>query len=462
MPQKFDVIVIGSGGGSKITRPAANLGHKVAIIEQGRLGGTCLNHGCIPSKMLIHPADVVNQINTAKKFDIQIAAPPKVDYTPLAQRVNRTIDEESFSIAPLYEKHPNITYFSDKASFVSDKVISVNGHRLTADKIFIATGARANIPLIPGLKGTPYLTYKEALKNTKLPKSMIVVGGGYIATELGYCYGSLGCDVSFVVRSCFLRQEDEDISEAFSKSFSKRFKTHFGYHPQKVRYENGQFCLTCQCQRGEVHTLSAEALLMSTGVRPNTDLLGLKNTKINRDHHGYIQVDNQLQTSVNGIYAFGDILGRHLFRHTANYEGEYLFKNIFLNKTRQPIVYPPIPHAVFSNPQIAGVGEREKSLIDKGIDYVKGINPYKSSAMGMALLSEEGFAKILVDKQTKKILGAHIMGHEASIMIHMMIAYMKMDACLDDLLDTIYIHPALPEILRNAAKKAAEQLERYT
>jgi dihydrolipoamide dehydrogenase len=167
-----------------------------------------------------------------------------------------------------------------------------------------------------------------------------------------------------------------------------------------------------------------------------------------------------LETNVDGVYALGDCVGNYYFRHSVNFEGEYLFDRLFGAKPRSPIVYPPVPYAVFTHPQVAGVGKTEDDLKKEGVDYFAGVNPYKSSAMGMALLSESGFCKLLFDRKTKRLLGAHIIGDEASNMIHMPIAYMNMNATLDDMLRTIYIHPALPEIVRNTARKAKTALDK--
>ena len=195
-------------------------------------------------------------------------------------------------------------------------------------------------------------------------------------------------------------------------------------------------------------------MLIATGITPNTDTLDLINTDIELAPGNFIRTNDHLETNIKGIYALGDCNGRYFFRHSVNFEGEYLFDQIFNNKPRAPIVYPPVPHAVFTDPQVAGVGMTEEQLIKGNVPYVIGLNHYKNSAMGMALLSESGFCKILFCKKSKKILGAHIIGAEASNMIHMLIAMMNMNGTLDDLLRMIYIHPALPEIVRNAARKA--------
>ena len=450
--QHFDVIVIGSGGGSKITRPAANLGNRTAIIDSGYLGGTCLNHGCIPSKMLSHPADIRLAIAESNKYELDVPI-GTVRFKELVTRVTNTIMADSAKIAPGYESHPNITYFPHHAKFVGPKTIEVNGERITGDKIFITVGAKAQIPYIPGLKDTPYLTYKEALRLTSQPKKMIILGAGYIACELGHFYGAMGTEVTYVVRSSFLRNEDQEVSEAITANFQNRFTCHMKSEISQVTYENGMFTVTIETLNGRF-TEQADALLIATGVLPYTDELGLDTTGVSINAAGAIQVDDYMETSCKGIWAFGDVIGRYLFRHTANFEGDYVCNTVFGGQDKKPISYPPVPHAVFCNPQIAGVGATEQALIQQNTPYFVGKNLYAHSGMGMALRSTDEFVKLLFHRDTKTLLGAHIYGDEAATMIHMLIAMMGKKATLDDLLGMIYIHPALPEVVRNAARKA--------
>ena len=456
--KRYDVIVIGSGGGAKITSPAAAKGFKVACIEKDRLGGNCLNRGCIPSKMLIHPADVALEIKDAHKYSIQNNPNFSVDFNKLITRISYTIDQNSDSIVTGYTKNPNIDYYKASAKFISNKVVEVNGEQLTADKIFIAVGARPHIPDVEGLQVTPFMTSTEALRNTNLPKKIVVVGASYIAVELGHAYGALGSEVHFLVRSQYLRQEDKETAQEFSRLFTQRYQTHFEAVPTKVLYQNGTFRISYE-QNGTPKNIMADALLVATGVVPNNDTLALENTDIQCTDKGFIKVDDHLQTTVDGIWAMGDCVGNYFFRHSVNFEGEYLWDSIFENPSDKPIQYPPVPHAVFSNPQVAGVGLTEEQCQEQNIDYVVGLNPYAKSAMGMALLSDGGFCKILIERSSKKILGAHIVGPEASNMLHMIIAFMNKDGTLDDLLNMIYIHPALPEIVRNAARKAQAALK---
>ncbi|RHX90578.1 dihydrolipoyl dehydrogenase [Leptospira stimsonii] len=456
--KQYDIIVIGTGGGTKLVTPPSKLGYKVAVIEKETPGGTCLNRGCIPSKMLIYPAEILTLAKHSEKFQITFPEKPVVDFKTLVERISKTVDEESASILPAYDKNPNIDYIQGNAQFVSDRVIRVNGEELTAERIFIAAGARPSLPNIPGLEGTPYMTSREALRRTELPKSLIVIGGGFIALELGFAYSAFGSDVTFLVRNRMLKNEDADIVDEFERVFTKEQKVLLHSNIQKVEYKENRFFLDVTIDGKEIR-LESEALLVATGIKPNSDLLGLTNTNIRTDENGYIQVNEYLETTAPGVYALGDIIGRYFYRHSVNFEGEFLFRTLYQEKKRTPIEYPPVPHAVFTHPQVAKVGKSEEELKALGIDYIAAKNPYSSSATGMARLSDSGFIKILVEKKTRKVLGAHAIGDEASNVIHLFILLMTMNGTIDDLLKMIYIHPALPEIARNAARKANEILQ---
>ncbi|CAM2067857.1 Dihydrolipoyl dehydrogenase [Sulfidibacter corallicola] len=456
--QHYDVLVIGSGGGTKISTPASHLGLKAAIVEKDRLGGTCLNRGCIPSKMLIHAAEVAETISTASRYNLR----PKgfeVDFEALVQRVSQTIDDESDSILPGYRKNENLHYYHGEARFVGDRTVSVRGKTLSADKVYIATGSRPRIPHIPGLDKVPFLTSTEALRLEKQPKKMIVVGGGYIATELAYYFSALGTDISMVVRSVLLRPEDAQVRAAFHKAFQRHAKVYHEATVDWVTFENGVYKMAICGEGGLKMELEGDALLIATGVVPNSDNLNLAAAGVETRPDGFIRVDDRLRTTAEGVWALGDVAGNFMFRHSVNLEGEYLFRTTIAEPCDEAIDYGAMPHAVFSSPQVAGVGETEDQLQARGADYVVGFRNYAASAMGMALRSEEGFVKILVNRADRKILGCHIIGHEASVLVHQVITLMQMKGTLDDLLATTFIHPALNEIVRNAARDARAKLQ---
>ena len=463
-PKSYDIIVIGSGAGAKIARPAAQKGLKSAIIEKDKLGGTCLNRGCIPSKMLIHPADVAQEIKNAKKFNINVDTKFSVQFSKLTKRINEEVSNTSQGIREKYEsgKIKNLDFYHGEAKFVEDKVIEINGKTITAEKIVIATGASPMVPPIPGLKETPYWTSTDALQASHLPERLTIIGGGYIGVELGHAFGSLGSKINFMTIDGFVERLDQDIREEFTNVFENRYKLHQG-KTTKVEYnkEQKEFKLSYEDTQGKKRTIKSDKLLVATGVKPNNDMLGLENTSIRLNDKGFIRVNKHLETGCPGIYALGDCVGNYMFRHSANFEAEYLFDKLVENTHSKPINYPPMPWAIFTNPQVAGIGASESELQEKGVEYIVGKNSYSKSAMGEALRSEHGFVKLLFDKKTKKLLGATIIGEQASVMIHMCSILLTKKAKLEDFFSFIYIHPALPEIVRNAARNAKTKFESF-
>ncbi|MCP4455148.1 MAG: FAD-dependent oxidoreductase, partial [Planctomycetes bacterium] len=232
---------------------------------------------------------------------------PTVNFPALIERISRTVDAMSASQRDALLSTPNLDFIPEHAEFVEDRVIRAGSHRLTAPKTFIATGSRPSIPDIPGLADTPFMTSQEALRRTDLPERLLVIGASYIAVELGTAYAGAGARVDFIVRSRFLRREDEEISLAFAKQFGKTHAVHQGMVPQKVRFQDGLFTVTSQDK-----TLQGDALLVATGTVPCTENLGLHNTGIYTTTKGFIQVDDYLQTSASGVYALGDCIGRYL------------------------------------------------------------------------------------------------------------------------------------------------------
>lgn len=376
----------------------------------------------------------------------------------MVHRVNNAIDTESESINPAIEANPNIDWYRQHARFTGERKLQVGYEGITGDRIFIAAGARPRIPDIPGLKDVPYITSAEALRLDRLPKKIVVIGGGFVATELANYLRVLGTEIHMFVRSHMLKGEDFEVVEEFEKIFYQYNKVYPGVVPSQVSYTNGKFSVLYEDQEDNSHCIECDQVLVAAGVVPNSDQLDLENAGIQTKAGGFIQVDDHLRTTAENVWAFGDIAGNYLFRHSANFEGQYLLASAIHKAIDTPINYIGMPHAVFTSPQIAGVGEREDDLKARGANYVVGLNKYLDSAMGMALRSDHGFVKILIEKGTHKILSCHIIGHEASVLIHQIIPLIRLESKLEDLLYMIHIHPALSEIVRNAARKARDQL----
>lgn len=448
--EEFDFSIIGSGGGVKVALPAAARGLKTALIERDACGGTCLNRGCIPSKMLIYPCEQVMRIRRAAGLNICGARDAAIDFKALVQRTSKTVDAMSAGLENKFGSTDNLELIKGSAKFVDNRTISVNGRLLTSPLIIIATGSRPMIPDIPGLAETPFMTSREALRCEKLPRSMLVIGGGYIAVELGFVYATAGSDVTFLVRSKMLRKEDPEISAEFAREFSQHHKVLEGLDIQSVDHVSGEFTVNVLDAAGKHMKLKAEALLVAAGVVPETADLALENTGIETTDDGYIIVDDYMESTVPGVYAIGDVAGKHLFRHTVNYEGEYLEKILLSGMPRIPLDYGPVPHAVYSSPEVAGVGLTEPEALAAGYECVTGTALYADSNPGGARGLKHGICKLIFERGSRLLLGAHICGEEAAAMVHMLIVAIKNRATLDDLRDIIVIHPALPEVVRDA------------
>ncbi len=452
----YDLIVIGSGGGNKIIGSALKLGKKVALIEKGKAGGTCLNRGCIPSKMLIHPANLYKHLNSLDKINLKVHS-SEIDFENLIKRINTYTDGTSQKISEGRINNPNVDYYQGKAEFVEDKIIEVNGERLTATQIVIATGSRPLIPEIPGLAHTPFMTSNEALRAKRLPKSIIVIGGGYIATELGGAYSSLGSEVTFLVRSQFLRHVDSEIQEIFVKEFSKDKKVFSNCEFLKASYQDKKFQVVIK-QEGTTQMIEAEELLVCAGITPNSDQLGLNRSNIKVKQNGFIAVGKFLETNVAGVFAIGDVAGNFLFRHSVNFEAEYWIKANYLTKSPNPIEYPPVPAAVFTDPEIASVGLTEEEAKSQKLDYLIGKSKF-NVAMAKARGTEFGLVKLIVERSTGCLLGAHIIGEEASTLIQELVLAATLKLTVQQLYQQIYIHPALPEVIRGAVRDALKQID---
>jgi len=451
--QKFDVIVIGSGSGLDVANAAAASDLRVALVEKGPLGGTCLNRGCIPSKIIIHSADIAMAIRRAADFGLHVKG-LEVDFAAITARASRLVDEDSEGIEHALTHHvKNPRLIKGEATFIGKKTLRVSGQELKADRILIATGTRPHVPDIPGLREAGYITSDEALRLQVQPKELIILGGGYIAAELGHFFGALGTHVTVVHRrAVLLRQEDTEVAEKFTEVFARYYTVLTDSLPVEVRREGDRLVLTVENRlSGQRSEVAGDTLLVATGRTPNTDMLNLDATGVKVDDKGFVRVKETLETDVKGIYALGDVVGRYLYKHNANHEAQYAYWNMVLGR-EIPVDYSVMPHAVFSYPQVAGVGLTEQECQAQGIDYAVGRYEYADTGMGTALQERDGFVKVIARRSDGKILGCHIIGPEASTLIQEAVVAMKSgEGKIRNILNSIHVHPALPEVLARAA-----------
>ena len=448
--ENFDVIVIGAGSGLNISSATSANGLKTAIVEQGPMGGTCLNRGCIPSKMIIHSADVAEMINKAKEFGINPKG-YKVDFRKITERASGLVDKDSRNIEKGIRADKNTTLFKTEGKFVGYKTLRVGSKTIKGDKIIIAAGTRPQIPPIEGLDKVEHMTSTGALRLTKQPKSLTVIGGGYIAAELAHFYGALGTKINIIQRrDVLIPNEDREIAEEFTKIFSKKYNIFLNSDAIKVSKKNNKIVTTIKNKKNnKTKNIISDRLLVAAGRVPNTDILDIAKTAVKVDKKGYVKVNGYMETTARNIWALGDICGKYLFKHSANLEAQYVYNNAF-GKQKKKIDYSAMPHAIFSSPQIAGVGYTEEELREKKIPYLVGRKRYIETGMGTALNDKDGFVKLLAHKKTRKILGCHIIGTDASTLIHEVIVAMKAKQKVDILEDAVHVHPALSEVVQRA------------
>lgn len=463
--KKFDLIVIGSGSGLDVANAAVTeKGFKVAIIEKDKLGGTCLNRGCIPSKLLIHSADIIETIKKADVFGITVKD-YTIDFQQIVNRVNKIVNTDSNEIKKGLQASKNPQLFLQECKFIGEKKILIaNDKIITSDTILIASGTRPNIPNIKGLKNVEYITSNEALSLKQQPKSLTIIGGGYIACELAHFFGSLGTKINIIQRNDLLiPNEDIDISTRVTDIFSKKYNIYLGYNAELVFYDskdkNGLnktkiINVIAKNKFGNYVKVSSDQLLIAIGRIPNSDLLSIEKSGVKINERGFIVVDEYLETNIKGIFALGDVVGKYQFKHNANNEAQYAYNNIVHPDKKIPVNYTAMPHAIFTNPQIAAVGYTEQQLTKEKIEYEKSIYPYIQTGMGQVIEDKEGFVKFLIDKRNRTILGCHIMGTDASILIHEVLVAMRIgkdEGKIDNITRTIHIHPSLSEVISKAA-----------
>jgi len=454
MTEHVDVLVLGGGTGNKVASAAAEAGLETVLVEKGPVGGTCLNRGCNPSKMLIAHANRAD----AGRFHVD-ADLDGIDVPTIVEEVHGTLGGIAESMAEGKRNQANLTFENTEGEFVDDKTLRADGTEYAADRVLIAAGTRPLVvEAIDGLTDVDYLTSREAIHVRDPPERMVIMGGGYIAAELGYYFDALGTDVALIeMLDTLLPREDDEIAEAFTDIAQKRHDVYTGYRVTSVSEENGTITATAESEDGDAVDVSGDELLVALGRRPNTDRIGIENTSVALDDNGFVETDESLETNVDGVYALGDIIGEHPFKHAADYEVEVAIDNMVHGADRS-LDYGGMTHAVFTEPQVAGIGETEADLEEAGREYVVGRANFADSSMGRALKLEHGIAKVLAAPDGE-LLGCHLVGHEASTLVHEASVAYRNGLSVEDVAETIHVHPALSKVLRSAFLDAAGNLE---
>ena len=444
--KKFDVIVIGSGSGGEIVESALSHGYSVAWIDKGPLGGTCLNVGCIPSKMLIYPADRIVEIQDAGKLGIK-AEIYNIDFEAIISHMREPIKESHRFMETGLQNTDSFHYYKGEGYFIGNSTISINEERIKGEKIFIGSGARPMIPKIKGLEGIDYLTNETVFNLTKRPNSLIIIGGGYIAVEFAHFFAAVGTKVIVLQRgNRLIKNSEPEISDLLFNQMKKRMEVYTNIDVFEARKHNRDIIIIGKDQiSGIKKEFVAEKILIATGRESNADLLKVENIGLKTDEKGYIKVNDFLETNKKNIWTFGDATGKYMFKHVANEEAIIAWQNA-INPDKIKMNYSAVPYAVFTYPQIASVGLTEKEARKK-YDILIGIAKYSDVAKGEAMMELEGFTKAIVNKDNGRILGFHIIGPYAPILIQEVINAMALGGKISFIGQGMHIHPALPEVI---------------
>ncbi len=456
--EHFDLLIIGTGSGNSILGPQHE--HlKVALVERDAFGGTCLNRGCIPSKMFVYPAELAElAAHVGPRLGVDTTM-QGVDWPGIRDRVFGRIDPiaEGGERWRTGDEQPHVTVFKGSGRFTGDKTLTIDlldGSKttITAETIILAAGARVAVPDAIASSGTPFHTSDTIMRVDSIPDRLVVIGGGYIGAELGNVFGSFGSDVTILTRGkTLLTREDPDISERFTAAYANKYTITTGVSAiNRYRAEGDEYVLDVTTDDGPA-TVRADAVLVAVGRIPNGDELNVEATGVALDERGYVITDEYLRTGAEGIWALGDITNPAQLKHTANAEARIVAHNLDNPDALRAVDRSITPHAVFGHPQVAAVGLTEAQAIEAGHDVVATVRSYGDAAYGWAMEDTSSVVKLVADNTTRQLLGAHIVGPQASTLIQQLIQGMTFGQTVDEMArDQLYIHPALTEVVEQA------------
>lgn len=452
--KEYDLIVIGTGSGMNYVGSIIekNPGFKVAVIDKDDPGGICLTRGCIPSKLLLYPAELIRTIGTARKFGIDVEL-KNIDFNYIMDTMRSIISEDIGSIRKGLSSDPNIDYFHDVAEFISPYTMKVGNKTITSKMIFLCTGSKTIIPKVKGLEEAGYLTSDTVLKMTRLPPNIAIIGGGYIAAEYGHFFSSMGSKVTIIGRNKqFIPEEEPEISKLAKRDMSRFMDIFTDHEVVEVQITSeGKKKVIAKSEAKKVDFIVDE-IIVASGRGPDHEILHPEKGGIKTDTKGWIVVNEYLETTQPDVWAFGDANGQFLFKHVANYESRIVFYNAIMKK-KIKVDYHAVPYAVFSYPEIASVGMGEKTALEKygKTNVLIGFEKFEDTAKGKAMDLKDYFVKIILENNTRRILGAHIIGPYASILIQEIVdlMYTKKES-LEPIIQGMHIHPALSEVVQRA------------
>jgi mycothione reductase len=450
----FDLVIIGTGSGNSILDERF-ADWDVALVEKGVFGGTCLNVGCIPTKMFVHTADIASAPNAGAKLGVDLAL-QDVRWPEIRDRIFGRID----SIAAggrryRIEDNPNVTVYEGSGRFTGIRQLTVDTasgpETITADRFVVAAGGRPVVPDIEGIDGVEFHTSDTVMRLDKLPRRLIILGTGFVSAEFAHVFSALGVEVTMIGRSGqVLRAEDVDLSRRFTDIAAQRWDLRLNRKETRVERVDEITYLHLEGPDG-AEVVEADALLVAVGRTPNSDLLDAAAGGLETDMNGKIKVDATQGTSVPGVWALGDISSDYELKHVANHEMRVVQHNLLHPDEPIRSDHRFVPHAVFTAPQIASVGLTEQEARQRGIRYVTATQDYAGIAYGWAMEDSTGFAKLIADPDSGQLLGAHILGPQAPTLLQPLVQamYFGLDA-RSMARGQYWIHPAMPELVENA------------
>jgi len=444
--EHYDATIIGTGqAGPSLAARCAQEGLQTAVVERHLFGGTCVNTGCTPTKTLVASARAAYMARQMDDFGIDIEGSVSVDMEKVKARKDAIVKESTEGVENWLKSTENLTVYEEHARFEEPKVLSVGDKQIKADNIFINVGGRAFVP--PGFEEVNYLTNTSIMELDEVPEHLIIVGGGYIGLEFGQMYRRFGSEVTIIEQgNLLLPKEDEDVSESIQEILEDE-GLNFRFNAECIggKNEDGQVVVDVNCENGPP-TIKGSHLLLATGRQPNTDDLGLENTSVETDERGYIQVDDQLQTNADGIWALGDCNGEGAFTHTAYNDFEIVAANLFDNNPRR-LSDRIMCYGLYIDPALGRVGMTEAQARSSDRNVLIGKRPMSRIARAKEKGETKGFMKVLVDADTEKILGAAILGIEGDEIIHSIIDIMYADEPYTTIRDAVHIHPTVSELI---------------
>jgi mycothione reductase len=448
----FDLCVIGTGSGNSIIDDRFD-DLNVAIVEMGTFGGTCLNVGCIPSKMFVYPADLAASTIQATRLGVDLDL-QGIRWREIQERIFGRIDPKAANGRTYRQESHNVTVFDGRARFVGPRELDVGAaETITADRIVIAAGSRPVVPDLPGLSSVEFHTSDTLMRLPELPESLIIIGGGYIAAEFAHVFSAFGTSVTVLNRSeVLLRREDAEVAKRFTDLLGRRVDVRVNTSVKSVEStDDGRVRVHVKGPEDEPEPLDAEALLIATGRTSNADTMDPARGGIDVDDDGLIVVDPYQRTTAEGVFALGDVSSRQQLKHIANSDARVVQHNLLHPDSMITNDRRFVPRAVFSMPQVASAGLTEAEAAEQGIDYVVSKQDYGETAYGWAMEDTDHFVKVIADAQSKLLLGAHVVGPQASLLIQPLIHAMSFEQPAPEVVRGQYwIHPAMTEVIENA------------